>query len=231
MLLSWLISFAGNSEEPWLVVTEYLPPFQYPTENGHITGTMTNVVRDILQETELDADIVIMPWARAEHMAKNRPNTLIYSMLRTQKREDQFHWVGAIGMTTTSLFKLRSNHGLQLNSLSDIHRELIGVTRGDVVAKYLKGKLPLSNFQENITTSDSVRMLIFGRVDLIPTSEEQLHHYCLVLQCQTSQFDKVIDLDEVEQVLYLAANKDSDPKMLSILTKLTSDKTFSNGGG
>lgn len=222
-VLLWIltVTVVNADENPWLVVTEYLPPFQYPTSDGRVAGTMTTAVKEIIQKSSLEADIVILPWARAELMARTRPNTLIYSILRTKEREDVFHWIGPIGVTDTGLFKLTKNTSIRLDSLNDIHRELIAVTRGDVSAQYLKSKLPLSNFQENIATIDSVRMLLLGRVDLLPANDDQLYHYCLVIGCKSTQFQRVLDLHELEQVLYIAANKDSDPQMLSKLSKTT----------
>lgn len=216
-----MVSFSSFSEDNWIVVTEYLPPLQYQSAEGKIIGNMTEIVQSILNEAGLDAEMLMLPWARAEQMALDRPNTLIFSISRTEARESKFHWVGAIGLSDTRLYKLSSNQGLKLDSLDDIHRELIGVKRGDVAATFLQQQLPESNFQVNVTTIDTVRMLLLGRIDLVPSNNEQLHHYCIVLACSSDDFEEVLFLENLEQVLYLAANRSSNPKVLEKLERAT----------
>lgn len=216
----------SDNDNKWLVVTEYLPPLQDVDEQGRVIGNMTAVVKAILDAAELKAEIVVLPWARAEHMAKTRPNTLIYSISRTQQREDLFYWVTGIGLTDTGLFKLRSNNDIQLHSIEDIHKELIGIKRGDVAANYLSTILPASNLQVSTSTIDTVKMLLSQRIDLLPANEEQLRHYCLELGCNVEQFEKVLHLQALEEVIYLAANRDSDPVVLSRLTEVAAKRAL-----
>lgn len=78
-----------------LVVTEELPPYNF-TENGVITGSSTEVVRAVMREVGLEADIVSLPWARAMNKALTQPNVLIYTIATTPMRLPQFKWVGEI---------------------------------------------------------------------------------------------------------------------------------------
>ncbi len=220
ILLLTLSSSQTAIAQELLILTEALPPLQSIDNKGKVTGTMTQKVRRLLSNAGLKADIVMMPWARAYNTALTRPNTLIYSTARMPEREDQFIWLGQLGKSETHLMGLTSRHDLKIKSYNDLSKWLIGVKRHDVSAKFLRDKkVSVRNLMVQTNTIDIVRMLIKGRIDLIPTNEEQLMHYCEMLGCQVQQFDRVFTLAEMTQDLYLAANLDSDAGVLQRISK------------
>jgi hypothetical protein len=44
----------------------------------------------LLSEAHLDFEIELVPWKRAYKNALDRPNTLIYTIAKTESRKDQF---------------------------------------------------------------------------------------------------------------------------------------------
>ena len=77
------------------VLTEDTFPIQY-LENGKILGPSTELVRSVLNEANIPYSIEILPWARAYNVALTQPNTMIYSLARTEQREDLFQWIGSV---------------------------------------------------------------------------------------------------------------------------------------
>lgn len=101
-----------------IVVTEHLPPYNY-RENGEIVGLSTDLVRQILDEAELPYRILLTPWTRAYQMAEKdtEGKVLIYSMTRTEKRENLFHWLHRLAEGELRLF---SRNGIPSTSEEDI---------------------------------------------------------------------------------------------------------------
>ena len=91
LLLGWLCT--NTVAQPLNVVTENWPPYNYQSPSGEIHGIATDNVREILALTDLSYQIRVNPWARSLHLAKTKPNTLIYSIYRSAEREPYFQLV------------------------------------------------------------------------------------------------------------------------------------------
>ena len=83
-----LQSHAG--EHQLRVVSEHWPPFivhyKNDTVQEEVKGVVTEHIREILALANLDYSLNIYPWARSYHLATNKPNVLIYSILKRATR-------------------------------------------------------------------------------------------------------------------------------------------------
>ncbi len=151
---------------PLRVVTEDYPPYSY-LEAGRVGGYSTAVVRAVLAEAGLQADIQLMPWARAYDLALHDERVLIYSIARTPAREDKFKWVGQVAPSDWSLYSLRG-HELGLKSLDDARRYSIATVFQDVGEQFLieHGFDPQRNLQSSNKYEHNYEKLKLGRVDL-----------------------------------------------------------------
>ena len=70
MVICCIISTTSFAEEI-TIVTENFPPFNYeePT-TGKIAGLGTEIVQAVLEEVSVQANIMLLPWARAYKMAQ-----------------------------------------------------------------------------------------------------------------------------------------------------------------
>lgn len=82
----------GTPDKP-RTVTEVFFPYQYVDQTNRQQGYVTDVVRAILTEAGLPSDFEFLNWTRAYKIAERTPDTLIFSMMRTPKREKLFHWI------------------------------------------------------------------------------------------------------------------------------------------
>ena len=80
---------------PVHLVTEVFPPYQQQS-GDELHGWSVDIVRQIMQAAELPYQIDVMPWARAYKTAHSIPDTLIFSLLRTEERENEFAWVAPL---------------------------------------------------------------------------------------------------------------------------------------
>jgi polar amino acid transport system substrate-binding protein len=153
------------------VVTEELPPYNM-TENGKVTGVSTDIVKAVMKEADIDARIQVLPWARAYDQALNRPNVLIYSIVRTPERERLFQWIGSIAPMKWYLFSL-AERPMHLQSLDDARGHQIATVNMDVGQRYLisKGFRPAVELQSTNRYETNYQMLKVDHVELWISNE------------------------------------------------------------
>lgn len=209
----------GNAaEEELLVLTEELPPFNYQ-EGGAVKGFATEIVAKLLGEAKLTYKIELVPWSRAYKTALKRPNTLIYTMAKTEARKDKFHWVGKISNRRLSLFRLRSRQDLANMTLEEAKEKAkIAVIRGDAsTEKLLEMGFPEKNMTKMRDTGHNlcVKHVMGGRSDFF-----SLNPYSLKYRIRSGIYPDVF----TEQFVihdgdgyYIAASLGTDPSVLKSL--------------
>ncbi|MFW3616768.1 substrate-binding periplasmic protein [Billgrantia antri] len=115
--------------------TEEYPPYNYQDESGKITGSATQLLREALNDAELDADFRLLPWARALTEAQLRERHCVYSTTRTPERESLFTWVGPLVSSTWAAFALEEAD-IEADSLDDLSGLRVGSFREDAVGQY-----------------------------------------------------------------------------------------------
>lgn len=152
------------SAQAMTVITEESPPFNF-TNDGGITGSSTEVVREILKRLNLPDHIQVMPWARGYHALQTQPNVALFSTTRTPEREPLFHWVGPL-FTVHFNFYARRDTALELRSLEDAKRVGAVATYKDDVKEQLLRDLGFTNLDSSKSPVSNLKKLIAGRVDL-----------------------------------------------------------------
>ncbi len=154
------------------VVTEEYPPYNF-TENGKIVGISTEVVRAVLEEVGLEANIRSYPWPRAWRMALENENTMIYSISKVADRKDMFKWVGMVAPADNYLFALKKRTDIIVGKLDDAKKYMIGTVRDDVWDAHLikKGFVVGKNIEKVPTYEQNMKKLLPERIDLCYAAE------------------------------------------------------------
>lgn len=176
-LACWLGSgVAAFADVPLTIVTEEFPPYNY-TEQGKITGLSTEVVEAVLKELKLQGNIQSLPWARAYDTAKNAQGVLVYSIGRTQERENLFKWVGVIAPTDYYLYALPGK-SFKIDALEDAQPYQIGTVNQDVGEQFLlaRGFVKGQNLQSSVKYELNYHKLKLGRIDLWIMNEMTASH-------------------------------------------------------
>lgn len=206
--------FSTAAHAALLVVTELSPPHQI-VEGNEVKGLSTALVKLILKEAELDAEIQMLPWARAHHLAMAQRNTLIYSIARTPEREEQFVWIGPVAIFRLGLVTTSKNKNLALANLAELKNHTIAVQRGDVAAQYLSQKGIAV-----IETSDihkSYELLLKNKVDFVVDDPLLLDDMSTLLNVPKDHFHYAFPIEELHVEGFLAANKRMPPEQLQAL--------------
>ena len=142
-LLSGCLSPADSSpdESPHLqLLTEEFPPYNYAGPEGTITGSSTEIVREIATRLGVDVEIELVAIEEGYNRIITTPDTAFYSLARTAGREDLFRWVGPIGSSDLTFFA-KNDSGISLSSLEEVKKAgTIAVVRDDARHQYLMAR-------------------------------------------------------------------------------------------
>ncbi|MCG7532539.1 transporter substrate-binding domain-containing protein [Psychrobium sp. MM17-31] len=163
-----------SAEPPLLVVTEDLWPFNY-LEDNQIKGSATTLVKQLLEQADMDYTLALLPWARSYQMARTKPNVMIYTINHTASRHDKFHWITHIPVKVESNFYALADHKLAPQTKESIKQLRIAALIDSVNDAFLvRNKFEKVSRVSRIT--QSVGMLKRGRVDLVISSENAILH-------------------------------------------------------
>ena len=153
--------------ESLILTTEDAPPTNFSLDGGKtITGSATDIVRELFKRAAIDYTIAMYPWERAINMAENEKNTCVYSTTRTEAREKKFQWVGPVAPNDWVMFALADSK-ITVKTLDDAKKYKVGGYRGDAVALYLEEqKFKLDN---GANDEQSAQKLQAGRIDIWAT--------------------------------------------------------------
>lgn len=196
------------------LMTEVFPPFQYK-ENNKLTGISTNIVQEIQKRIHDTNKIKVYPWTRGIKVLQNKNNTAIFSMLRTEDREDKYKWVGPLAKMELVFFK-RKDSKIELTSLDDARKvSKIGVTKnvGNYDILNSKGFKNLDIIKSGVDEKN-IKKLIKGRIDLWPS----LKIAGLYNAKRLGYKGEIVPIENInlfEGDLYIAFNKNVDDKIVS----------------
>lgn len=147
-----------------LIYTEQYPPLTFRNSEGEITGFGTDIVYEIMKRNELYIDINLTPWSNGYNLALNNPNVCLFTMDRTEIRENLFQWVGPIG-TNTTWFYIKEGSGISINSLDDARNlSSIGTVDSWFSTQYLQ-ELGFTNLIGGSDPNTMTQKLMMGEVD------------------------------------------------------------------
>lgn len=125
-----LISCTSVHSESIRIVTEDYPPYNY-LDNGELKGLSVEVIRAVMERTQIEYTIEVMPWARAMITTENSKNVFVFSMRKIESRENRFIWIGSICSSPHSIFSLQNRQDIKIDSIDDLKSYRIGTTIHD----------------------------------------------------------------------------------------------------
>ncbi|MEW6992057.1 substrate-binding periplasmic protein [Colwelliaceae bacterium 6441] len=213
------LSPALHADSKLTVLTEDYPPFQYLTSEGKLAGTSFLIVDEVLKNTSFDYQIQIMPWARAYKNVTELPNTLIFSMLQTPERIEQFKWLVPLCKVTMSFYTLLERDDVSINTFDDIFAYKIGVEREQATKAFLIKKGLQKNIVE-VNHNDQLReMMKYKRTDVILISDSYAKELKNTPSIINNQLRHLFTIDELNQTLFLAANINTSDKIVNTIKK------------
>ena len=173
-ILICLIPFIANAvdNKQLLVVTEDLWPYNY-VDSHEVKGTNTRLIKHLLDSMNLDYKIDVYPWARSYKTAQNRANVLIYTINRTANRESLFHWIGAFPLEKQVSFYALKSSVIKSSHYDDLKNLHVGIQIHTTEENFLLQQ-GFKNISRVSHLSQTIGMLLLGRIDLILVSQPQM---------------------------------------------------------
>ena len=200
-------------------VTEDLPPLQI--EQGELppTGAAIDIVNWLIKDANLDATIVFYPWARSYEIALNKPNVVIFSMLRSPEREPLFHWIGQIYTVRSFFASLKTRNDIRIDSVEDAKQYAVGTIRHDLAESYLleKGFIPDGNLYISSKYTVLWQMLFSGRTDIAFTNSVLWRYEIEHAGLDPDKVELIYEIPDISSSLYIAASLRTSIKIVEKL--------------
>ena len=222
IVLSLAVVSFGAKSDVINIYTEHFPPYNFQ-DDGEMAGVSLEVIREVMDSTGFDYQIMFNPWIRAMTEARRDPNGLIFSIARRSSREDQFLWVSKLVPATQSVFALSKRDDIVLETISDISnysvtteiddsREVMLKEHGIDINQFIRLSGPDARFIQ-------YELLKKGRVELWPIPDAVAYYVVKELGEPSSSIAKKLELDG-DGDYYLAANLNFPEDKLTVIKAL-----------
>ena len=200
LLISSLPLFAQELQ----IFTEDWPPITFGN-NNKVDGMAVEVVRAIQARINAASGgstaIQVVPWARGYKALLEEPNTLLFTVGRSEEREKLMILLGPIAISSTSLYTRKGNSAFLQSLGDDIYKLKVGAYRSSIFADTARKK-GYTDIEQAPTPQIVANMLLAKRFDLwvegsfvVPSVLKEIGH-------SAGEVEKVKVLDSLE--LYLA---------------------------
>ncbi|CCQ12820.1 putative ABC transporter, periplasmic substrate-binding protein [Pseudoalteromonas luteoviolacea B = ATCC 29581] len=216
------ISIAKGESLPKLqVVTEEWLPYNYLDSEGKLVGRATKKVHHVLKAAGVEYEIGVYPWVRAMKMVEETPNTMIFSIFRTEEREKRFHWAcPLLGPVKEYMFKLSARKDIKFKNLNEAKHYITSIVKDSVGYVYLKknGFEPGVNLDVSADATAIPRKLVAGRVDLTMTTEYSISEALKRLNLPYETVERVMEVHDLnDKRACMAFNLQTDPALMDAI--------------
>ena len=187
-------------------------------KNGEIKGIGTEVVKAVIKEAGLEADIKQYPFARAYKMTQQQQNIFEYCVVRTPEREKLFQWVGVVSPARHGLLALK-DRDIQVEKIEDLSKYTIGTVLEDVLDQYLRGHEKQLGLKLDRVSDYELNMnkLFMKRFDLCAMNELAGKYLAQKLGHSGNDIKPVYTIEELTGEYYLVTGLKTPPEMVNKL--------------
>lgn len=207
--LIFILTNSSFAKDDLAIMTENWPPLNYVKEDL-LVGPSVDIVHAIQEKLNDKNEIVVLPWKRAYNYTLTKKNNILFSMARSEKRENLFKWIGPIAEKRYSFFA-KKNFKFKINSLDDARKFTIGVQQGAHAEDFLARK-GFKNLQKANTATQYIQMLAKNRFDLMLDSHSTVTKLIKELAMNKNDFKEVFVVKKT--FLYIVFNKQTDDSIV-----------------
>ena len=201
------------------IMTEDFPPFNYK-EGGKAAGSAVELLTQAsaaVGKPITNDKINVMTWARAYKTVQSGPNALLFSMTRTESRENLFKWAGPIGENRVVIWAKKSSGIAPFDNIKD-NSEKVAVVRDTVGDQLMVSAGSTDDGLMRASKPEGAsKMLINDRIKLWAYSENSGAQQLKDAGANIDDYEIVHVLKSSE--LYFAFSKDVDDSVIQLLQK------------
>lgn len=198
------------------IFTAQYKPYNFIDTKGETSGYSVEIISGFtqsLKEQNITAELQFLPWARTYSKAITTKNALIFSIARTQEREDKFHWIGRLLPMPIYLFKHRNRTDIKVNDVENSKRWSVAGIFGGAPTICVE-KMGYQVIHSGNQRAYQFEMLEKGRVDLISLDLPSFGEMAIFAGFSQEEFEPVLLLEECSYDLYLALSKNSEEQVV-----------------
>jgi polar amino acid transport system substrate-binding protein len=230
LVLCLSLFFSEVQGNPLRFVGEHSAPFAFLDEQQPV-GILVEIAEALIAETNLDASIELLPWARAYEIALTEPNVVLISLLKTSERAEHFQWLGKIHEAKASMFKLKKRSDIELVSLTQAKSLRVASVRGYGSSDFLleNGFVQWDNLILVTRPEQLWDMLYRDRVDLVLFNTEAGKYEAAQFGHDPDELITALPIPELTLGLFsatgLATSQETVKKLQTGLQNLQDDRT------
>lgn len=179
----------------------------YLDESGELRGKKysngkrafyVEVIREMMSHMQPSKKIIQLPFKRGFNAVQEQNNIAFFNVSKTPSRENMVKWVGPLLIDRDYFYKMK-NTPTKIETLEDAKKvEGICVLNGSIHESILR-KNGFENIYTNKSYVNCFKMLILGRVNLVPASSVKIkqleHEGMLISKIQQIQKTPVLLLE------------------------------------
>jgi|TARA_R100000935_G_scaffold55086_1_gene84707 polar amino acid transport system substrate-binding protein len=221
LLLAALVAMVSVSTaqayDKLYLYTENFPPYNmsatgraFEHKGNAIDGICTEMVKAILNNTDLEYVIKLRNWDYGYNRALNKSNHGIFCTTYTEERAPRFKWIGPLSRNLWTVFAPPGTD-LQIDRLEDTKGMLFGGYRNDVKTEYLIEH----GYEVSALDSDDLnpKRLELGQIDL--WLADRLGGPYVASQQNVDGIEPVFSFNDTE--LFLAINPETPEATIEAL--------------
>jgi polar amino acid transport system substrate-binding protein len=195
-----------------LMFTEENPPQNYRDLEGTVTGSSMEMVQEMMSKTSLAGPIEMTSWTNAYNQILLVPNSMAFSTLRSEDRENLFHWVGPI-CKKRYCFYVQASSDYHIQNINDaFHMRSVGTVTGWGSEKELLD-LGFTNVVTWSTPQEVFEKLMDGDITCAVFNDIAMNILCAQTGHPPKDYRKEATLSEGQT--YVAFSKDTDAKYIT----------------
>lgn len=194
------------------ILTEDWPPISFGS-GAKAEGMAVEVVQAMQAHMGSHQPIQVVPWARGYKALLEEPNTLLFTVGRSEEREKLMVLLGPIAISTTSLYTRKGNAARLHGMGEEIQKLKVGAYRSSIFADTARKK-GFQNIEQAPTPQIIANMLLAKRFDLWVEGSLVVSSVLKDIGHTADDVEKVKVLDSLE--LYLAFSTSTSAATIKI---------------
>jgi polar amino acid transport system substrate-binding protein len=195
------LSSVGISAEKLVFFTADWPPYVL-VKDGELTGIHVEIVREACKRLGFEADVRLVPWARAVKYAQDGQTTGIFTPKKTAERSEFLYFSSEPIGTEKNVLVALKQRALKANHLDDLKDKSFGLVRNYSYSQEFDNYQGLKK-EEAVDDVQMLMKLDKGRNDLATGEEGALKF--IVKQKHLQEIETVYVLSELPT--YVAFSK------------------------
>jgi polar amino acid transport system substrate-binding protein len=193
------------------ILTAENPPLNF-SQDGRITGLVTEVVRELARTTGTSGEIEMTTWPEGYQALSGEDAVALFSTVMTPERKGLFQWVGPLVTQDTNLYALKGS-GIEIANLDQARK----AGRIATVSKFYSEQMLT---RENFTNTESypdratcLRQLLDGKVQLVAASNTEMPAALEAAGASAGDVESAFTL--TTDLVYIAFSKSVPPALVA----------------